>query len=294
MTNEAISRESGKGSRQRSVVGSGGVHLHVREFGPEEGPAILFVHGWAQCHLTWRFQTDSALADRFHLVAFDMRGHGMSEVSLDGESYTSGKVLAEDVAAVIDQCGLVKPIIVGWSHGSFVVCDYLRHYGDERVSGVVLMSWAVRIGADPELRQYIGPGFEDFFEGTTSHDLPTNIDSTRSFVDAMVTRPLDPAVRDQVLAYNVLVRPDVRLWTASHEDVDNMPILAGLSVPLLAIHGSEDLVVLQGSLNLIREAAPDTEIHEYVGVGHAPQLEDPDRLNGDIVAFADLVFQDKG
>jgi non-heme chloroperoxidase len=50
------------------VSGGGGLHLHVREWGPKDGPAILFIHGWSQNHLCWRKQYESLLADTFRLV----------------------------------------------------------------------------------------------------------------------------------------------------------------------------------------------------------------------------------
>ena len=56
-----------------SVVGGGGVKLHVREWGKADAPPVLFIHGWSQNHLCWRKQYESQLADAFRLVAFDLR-----------------------------------------------------------------------------------------------------------------------------------------------------------------------------------------------------------------------------
>ena len=62
-----------------TVTGGGGVRLHVREWGNADGPPVVFIHGWSQNHLCWDKQYESALRDEFRLVAFDLRGHGMSE-----------------------------------------------------------------------------------------------------------------------------------------------------------------------------------------------------------------------
>ena len=72
-----------------SVIGGGDVKLHVREWGKADAPAILFIHGWSQNHLCWRKQYESVLADAFRLVAFDLRGHGMSEAPEAQQQYTS-------------------------------------------------------------------------------------------------------------------------------------------------------------------------------------------------------------
>ena len=63
------------------------------------------------------------------LVAYDLRGHGMSEAPLEAEHYTDGALWADDVAAIIDQLRLDRPVLVGWSYGSFVICDYVRAHG---------------------------------------------------------------------------------------------------------------------------------------------------------------------
>jgi len=62
------------------VTAPDGVTLSVQEWGNAEGPAILFIHGYAQSHLNWKEQVeDSALTDEFRMITFDLRGHGMSD-----------------------------------------------------------------------------------------------------------------------------------------------------------------------------------------------------------------------
>lgn len=126
------------------VRGGGGLRLHVREWGREDGPPILFLHGWSQNHLCWLKQFGSSLAGEFRLVAFDLRGHGMSEAPLEQEHYTDDKLWADDVAAVIDGLDLDRPVLVGWSYGPFLICDYVRHM--DRYGSVRSTSWRARSG----------------------------------------------------------------------------------------------------------------------------------------------------
>src|SRR5689334_5818791 len=97
-----------------TVAGAGGLRLHVRQWGDPAAAPILFLHGWSQNHLCWAGQYESALAGRFRLVACDLRGHGMSEAPLEPEHYTDGTRWAGDVAAIINQLGLDRPVLVGW------------------------------------------------------------------------------------------------------------------------------------------------------------------------------------
>jgi pimeloyl-ACP methyl ester carboxylesterase len=74
------------------VMGSGGVRLHVQEWGSGESPAIVFLHGWSRSHLAWKYQFASELAKESWPVAFDPRGHGMSEAPLSASEYGSGDI----------------------------------------------------------------------------------------------------------------------------------------------------------------------------------------------------------
>ena len=182
-----------------TVRGGGGLRLHVREWGKADGPPILFIHGWSQNHLCWAKQYESALADEFRLVAYDLRGHGMSEAPLEPEHYTDGELWADDVAAIIDELRLDRPVLVGWSYGAFVICDYVRAYGQDRIAAIDFVEGAVKLG-EAAFGTLIGPGFLDHFADATADDLPTNIRAMRSFVRGVPReagvgrRPRDGAV----------------------------------------------------------------------------------------------------
>ena len=171
------------------MQGGGGLRLHVREWGKADGPPILFIHGLSQNHLCWVKQYDSTLADEFRLVAYDLRGHGMSEAPLEPEHYTDGQLWADDVAAIIDELDLVQPVLVGWSDGPFVICDYVRAHGQNRICAINFVEGAVKLGP-AAFGTLIGPGFLDNFAGMTADDLPTNIQAMRSFVRACIVKPV--------------------------------------------------------------------------------------------------------
>ncbi|HEY7269792.1 MAG TPA: alpha/beta hydrolase, partial [Dehalococcoidia bacterium] len=110
------------------VRGGGGVQLHVAETGVATGRPILFIHGFSQSHLTWRLQMASDLGESYRLLAMDLRGHGLSEQPASG--YADPRLWAADVAGVIAQLHLEKPVLVGWSYGGFIIGDYLEEFGE--------------------------------------------------------------------------------------------------------------------------------------------------------------------
>ena len=92
-----------------------GVAVSVGEWGNPAGPEILLIHGQAQSVLSFKRQTDSALAREFRIVAYDLRGHGASDKPIDPTFYQDGKRWADEVHAVISAKRLRQA--GGWSAG---------------------------------------------------------------------------------------------------------------------------------------------------------------------------------
>jgi non-heme chloroperoxidase len=266
--------------KTHTVRGGGGLRLHVREWGKANGPPILFIHGWSQNHLCWAKQYESSLADEFRLVACDLRGHGMSEAPPEPEHYTAGELWADDVAAIIDELRLDRPVLVGWSYGAFVICDYVRAHGQDRVTAINFVEGAVRLG-EAAFGTLIGPGFLDHFVDATADDLPTNIRAMRAFVRACLMKPLSDDDLETAICWNVVVPAPIRASLAARE-IDDDEVLSALEVPMLVTHGRADSVVLPAMAEHILATCPTAEASWYEGVGHAPHLEEPERFNREL------------
>lgn len=269
--------------KTHDLQGGGGLRLHVREWGQEGAPSILFIHGWSQNHLCWQRQYESTLADSFRLVALDLRGHGMSQAPLEAENYTDPRLWADDIAAVIEQLDLDRPVLVGWSYGGFIVCDYLRTYGTGRISGVNFVGAAVTLNTDA-FGTLIGPGFLDHVGDATSDDLPTNIEAIRNFLRGVTSAPLPAEVFEAALAWNMAVPAKVRAALVTRE-IDSDDVLAALPVPLLVSHGREDRVILPAMGEHILATCPRAVASWYSDTGHMPFLEDAGRFNRELMQF---------
>lgn len=270
--------------RTHSVTGGAGVRLHVREWGNDAAPPILFIHGWSQNHLCWRSQYESPLAEHFRLVAFDLRGHGMSEMPTAPKPYTEAQHWADDVAAVIAQLELRHPVVVASSYGGFVVCDYLRAFGAGDIAGVNFVGALVTLNKSA-FGTLIGPGFLDYVVGATSDDLPTNIETIRSFVRGCTHSPLPSEQFEAALCWNMAVPASVRAALVARE-IDSEEVLTTLDRPVLVTHGRDDKVILPEMGRQIHAACPSAAASWYPETGHFPFLENPDRFNGELSRFA--------
>jgi pimeloyl-ACP methyl ester carboxylesterase len=268
--------------KSHTARGAAGVKLHVREWGDPSGTPIVFVHGWSQSHLCWARQVESELADEFRLIAFDLRGHGMSDAPREPEAY-AGDAWALDVAAVLEVLSLERPILVGWSYGGYVICDYLRKFGDRELAGIDFVAAGVVLGPKA-FGALIGPGFLEYAPDCCAPDLATNVAAARSFL-----RTCLPAATaedfESSLAAMMVVRPDVRAALISRE-LDFTSVLEALAVPVLVSHSRAETVVLPAMGQLILDRCPTARASWYEGAGHAPFLEAPDRFNAELAAFA--------
>ena len=276
-------RQAGR-MRVHEVRGGAGLRLHVREWGKADGQPILFIHGWSQNHLCWMRQYESTLADEFRLVAYDLRGHGMSEAPLEPEHYTDGTLWADDVGAIADDLHLEQPVLVGWSYGAFVICDYIRKYGQDRIAAINFVEGAAKLG-EAAFGSLIGPGFLDHFVDATANDLPTNIQAMRSFVRACAAKPLPAEDLETAVCWNIAVPAAIRANLAARE-LDDDDVLRALEVPLLVTHGREDSVVLPAMAEHVLTTCPTAEASWYEAVGHLPHLQEPERFNRELATLA--------
>lgn len=267
--------------RTHTVTGGGGVGLHVVESGPAAAPPVLLLHGYSQCHRSWREQFDSALADEFRLVAVDSRGHGQSEKPHD--AYGDTDLWADDVRAVVESLDLSDVVLVGWSYAGLTALDYLSVYGTDRVAGLNLVGAVSAIGTEAATA-LLGRTYLDLMDGMTSTDAEECIEALGAFVrlcrhDEM---PLDEFHR--TLGYSAVTPPRVRdalrARTVDHEDV-----LEALDVPLSLTHGVEDRIVDVAIVDRHADLADDVRTARYPGVGHAPFVERPDRYDEELRAF---------
>ncbi len=284
MTAVATGTKTSVQATTHTVRGGGGLGLHVRDWGPEDGTPIVFVHGWSQNHLCWAKQVESSLAQEFRLVAFDLRGHGMSEAPVEPEHYTDDRLWADDLAAIVDELGLVRPVLVGWSYGAFVICDYIRLRGQERIGAIDFVEGVTKLG-ETAFGTFIGPGFLDHFVDATSDDLPTSIRAMRSFVRTCLVASVSDDDVEAAVCWNVVVPAAVRASLASRE-IDDDDVLRTIEVPLLVTHGREDSVVLPAMAEHVLATCPTAEVSWYEGVGHAPHIEAPERFNRELAALA--------
>ena len=121
-----------------------GATIRYLEWGPADCPGLVFVHGGA-AHAHWWSFLAPFFAERWHVAALDLSGHGNS----DRRDHYSHEQWAREVMGVCDDLAFPgPPVVVGHSLGGMVTIQTASTYGD-RLAGAVIVDSPVR-RPDPE------------------------------------------------------------------------------------------------------------------------------------------------
>ena len=265
---------------RRRITGGGDTHLHVVETGNPQGRPILFIHGLSQCWLTWTRQMNSSLARDYRLVAMDMRGHGLSDKPREG--YTDSKLWADDVNAVIQALSLDHPLFCGWSYGPLVILDYLRHYGEDAISGICFVGGVTKLGSG-EAAEVLTPEFLNLIPGFFSTDTEASVRSLESFLRICFAHELPAEDLYLMLGYSVSVPPYVRQGLLSRS-FDNDDLLPKVRKPVLIVHGAYDGVVKPAIVDQHKAAIAHAQI-DMPKTGHAAFWDDAAVFNRSLQEF---------
>jgi haloacetate dehalogenase len=102
-------------------IDTAGARIHLRHGG--SGPPLLLLHGNPMTHVSWH-KMAPRLAERFHVVAADLRGYGDSVGPEDGgENHInySFRAMAQDQVEVMRRLGYDKFFAAGHDRGARTV-----------------------------------------------------------------------------------------------------------------------------------------------------------------------------
>ena len=133
--------------------------------GPEDGPVVLFLHGWPELSISWRHQLPVFAGLGFRAVAPDMRGYGRSSTYASTDAYAQEHIVA-DMLELVDHLGAERAVWVGHDWGAPVAWNVASHH-PERCHGVAALCVpyrTVELGLDPlvalvDRRRYPVDGF---------------------------------------------------------------------------------------------------------------------------------------
>lgn len=122
-------------SPQTHSVSANGLEIYYDEYG--SGPPLLLLHGGTLTAHSWQDHAP-LFAQHFRVIAPDSRGHGRTHNPTGELSY---RLMADDLAALVQALQLDQPLICGFSDGGQIVLEFGMHYPNLAKGLVVCGAW---------------------------------------------------------------------------------------------------------------------------------------------------------
>lgn len=275
-----------------------GGSIHVMERG--EGRPLLLIHGITLQACIWSPQLH-LLADRYRVLAVDVRGHGLSSPGTDGYGR---RVAAGDVATVLEHFDLRDAVVVGHSMGGMILMEFAGEHRDvvaERVAGLVFMDTAAYALAPspvlPAVQRLGGRALARFEAGHRVPQRPMGDDDLSWVLTRLAFggRPSGRAVDETRRCGGEMTQASMLACGVDLFHHDARQALAGLSTPCLILVGSRDLLTPVYAARRIARLIPHARLEILPGAGHQLMQERPfevgQLLDGFCAGFADVAIR---
>jgi pimeloyl-ACP methyl ester carboxylesterase len=252
-----------------------GLRIAYRRTGA--GPALLFVHGGLGDSRDWRRQLEG-LGDEFTVVAWDAPGCGGSD---DPPETFRLPDYADCLAGVAAALGIGRPHVCGLSFGGGLALElYRRHPGLPR-SLVLASAYAGWAGSlPPEVVR------ERLDQVMREAELPPER-WVRGYLPGLFTEAAPRALLEEAEAIMLDARPaGMRAMALAFAEADLRDLLPGIRVPTLLLYGDVDRRSPQAAVAAeLHRGIPGSRLVVMPGVGHAANMEAPDRFNAEVREF---------
>jgi pimeloyl-ACP methyl ester carboxylesterase len=282
-----------------------GANLRVESHGRTNGPTIVLTHGWGTDAREWQYAT-AQLGERFHVLAWDLRGLGESSRPED-DSYDLER-MAADLDAVVEAAGRGPVVLVGHSIGGMIIQTYCRLFPERLGTKVVglglvntthtnparttLFGEAARLLQGPLWKPllYLTIGLSPLvwlmnwlsYQNGTTHLLTMAI----GFGGHESRGQLDLAARFTPMASPAVLARGV-LAMFRFEESATLPTIP---LPTLVVTADVDRVTVPAASRTIAASIPNAELVELRPAGHMAPFEQHTAFAQALAPFCDRCF----
>jgi len=276
------------------TIRANGASFHVARIG--NGRPLLLLHGWPEFWLTWQPVMEQ-LADRFLLIAPDLRGFGDSDKPAGPFGPPDH---AADMLAVIDALGIRRVGVVGHDVGGAAMQPLARQ-APERLDGLFFFDFVYpgigrRMGEPDRLNEIWYQSFHQM--EMAPHLVGATRESCRAYIAHFLRHwaHRKSAFDDVLEAFtdNFLKPGNLAGGFAHYRGAHagriamikgEAPALPPITVPTCVRWAEHDPLFPFAWTDRLGETFARLDLALFAGVGHFPHREDPDRAAAEIAAF---------
>ena len=242
------------------------------EAGPRDAPVVMLSHSHFSSHAMWRPQCQ-ALATGYRIVAYDLRGHGASDMP---EGPCSLDDLAGDALALMDALDLDRVHFVGLSLGGMIAMT-LALRAPERLRSLLLCDTAAQMPAaiwDERIATARQQGLEPLLEPTMA----------RWFTPEFRASAPQTVARIRAIAANTTLAG----YIACAQAIQAMRLVARLGeirAPTRVIVGAQDPATPVAAAEVLAHNIPGAELTIIDRAAHLANLEQPAAFNAALLEF---------
>jgi pimeloyl-ACP methyl ester carboxylesterase len=271
-------------------VATNGTRLHYVAAGT--GPLVLLLHGFPEFWFSWRQQLP-ALAQRFHVVALDLRGYNLSDKPRGGYDVVT---LSDDIRGVVEAFGERRADIVGHDWGGMMAWVFAIR-APERLRRLAILNAPHPAGVRGMLRnptQLRRSSYIGLFQlrGSAERAIQRNdysmIRGTFRSADRSRTWLADADVQTYV---DAIARPDALSAALAYYRVPQSLRLLTLSpmrvitAPTLVLWGEQDPYLGRELLDGLDDWVDDLRVQRFPTAGHWLNQQEAGRVNEALLAF---------
>jgi 3-oxoadipate enol-lactonase len=256
-------------------IAAGALATHYELRGPEGAPTILFANSLGTNFHVWDPQA-AALAGRYRILRYDMRGHGLTDCPPAPEGFTIAELVA-DALALLDALGIAEAHLCGLSIGG-MVAQGLAVRAPKRVRSLILCDTALAIGPPANWDQRIaavrGGGVASIEAAVlarwfTPRFLAGRPVEARGMANMLTRTPAEGYIG----ACLALRAADFRRDSAA------------IRCPTLVVVGGQDLATPPALAEALAGVIPGATLRRLPDAAHIPTIEQPAALNEIIADF---------
>jgi pimeloyl-ACP methyl ester carboxylesterase len=250
------------------------------------GPDIVCLHGLGDSSVTWRKLEAPLRAAGYRVTLIDALGAGSSDKPERGPYDLDAQV--RRLGRALDHLGIRRTTLLGNSLGGSVALRFAMLH-PHRVRALALISpaaypdggwtagWLYRVPDLGTLLSWLPPRAIAELALQMNFGDPSKI--TTEDLDVYTEEAARPGVLAAFVALQRQVMPtaeEVAAWTAAYPTLD---------LPVLVLWGTRDKILAPALGDRLCRELPRARLLSLPGVGHAAQLEAPDDVLREVVAF---------
>ena len=243
---------------------SDGIRIHYVEAG--EGRPLVFIPGWRMPGWIWQNQLDG-LSNKYRVIAVDPRSQGESDKPTYGHL---PETRARDYKQLVDQLGLQQPVLIGWSMGCGELLSYVEQFGEDGISGLVLVDGLIPPNQNPRIDSVLLR-----WTNLLQQDRQKEADI---WVRSMYQKPEPEEYIQKVIHASMEVPTDTTVTLIYNTDAvtDFSNAFARINRPMLFAYEP----ALQPNANYVKAKLGDkVQLVRFDGDGHALFVDDPVKFN---------------